>query len=137
MALAFTAISLVLHLGFVVVVVLDYFGVSAHLQKLAVVVIFNRDSSIEVRFDHCFNMSMITRERISGPSRWSPRSPHLGSRPPVCRADRAYDPLRGRPRQESLRGFAAVALQRFTIESFRSYFYIIRVLYTAALGWLQ
>ena len=56
LALAFTAISLVLHLGFVVVVVLDYFGVSAHLHKLMVLVIFNRDSSIEVGFYHCFNM---------------------------------------------------------------------------------
>ena len=51
MALAFTAISFVLHLGFVVVVVLDYFGVDAHLYKLAV--IFNRDNTIEVGFYHC------------------------------------------------------------------------------------
>ena len=54
LALAFTAISFVLHLGFVVVVVLDYFGVHAHLYKLAAVV-FNRDGTIEVGcfYNHC------------------------------------------------------------------------------------
>ena len=50
LALAFTTISFILHLGFVVIVVLDYFGVYAHLYELAVV--FNRDSSIEVIFYH-------------------------------------------------------------------------------------
>ena len=51
MALAFTIISFILHLGFVVIVVLDYFGVyAAHLYELAVV--FNRDSTIEVGFYH-------------------------------------------------------------------------------------
>ena len=122
MALAFTAISLVLHLGFVVVVVLDYFGVSAHLHEMAVVVIFNRDSSIEVGFDHFFNMNMLPRERVAGSSRGSPRSPHIGSRPPGCRSDRAFDPLCDRPRQESLRGFSAVALQRLAFNSLRDQF---------------
>ena len=51
MAFAFTAISFVLHLGFVVVVFLDYFGVRANLYKLAVV--FNWDSTIEVGLYHC------------------------------------------------------------------------------------
>ena len=51
MAFAFTAISFVLHLGFVVVVFLDYFGVRANPYKLAVV--FNWDSTIEVGLYHC------------------------------------------------------------------------------------